>query len=152
MKSALLLAALAIAAAEGVAYACSCLATDDPAQLREFAGDAANGAIAIIDAEALTAFQPGSGERMAVRRTLAGSAPSEFQVERGPMPSSASCDDLYQVGQRKIVILYPAKSAAGGLPAYRTSSLCTNLLLEKQVFRDAVAHHISGPSRSGERG
>ena len=152
MKHALLLAPLAIVAAEGVAYACSCLATDDPVQLQAFAADAANGAIAIVDAEALTAFQPGAGERMAVRETLAGNAPSELQVERGPMPSSASCDDLYQVGQRRVVILYPAKIAAGALPAYRTSGLCTNLLLEKQVFRDAVTRHIGEPSPNGERG
>ena len=152
MRNGLLLAALAIAAAEGVAYACSCLATDDPAQLQAFAADAANGAIAIVDAEALTAFQAGAGERMAVRKTLAGSAPSEFQVERGPMPSGASCDDLYQVGQRKVVILYPARGAAGATAVFRTSGLCTNLLLEKQVFRDAVTRHIGGAPNNGERG
>jgi hypothetical protein len=152
MRNGLLLA-LAVITAEGVAYACSCMVTDDPAQLREFAGEAASGAIALVDAEALTAFQHGgSGERMAVRRTLAGSAPSEFQVERGPMPSSASCDDLYQAGQRKIVILYPARAAAGAIPVYRTSGLCTNLLLDKPTFRDAVAEHIGGAARPGERG
>ena len=153
MRNGLLLATLAVLAADGVAYACSCMTTDDPAQLREFAGEAANRAIALVDAEALTAFQHGgSGERMAVRRTLAGSAPSEFQVERGPMPSSASCDDLYQVGQRKIVILYPARTAAGAIPVYRTSGLCTNLLLDKPTFRDAVAGHIGEAARAGERG
>ena len=153
MRNGLLLVALGVIAAEGAAYACSCMVTDDPAQLREFAGDAANGAIALVEAEALTTFQHGErGERMAVRRMLAGSAPSEFQVERGPMPSSASCDDLYQVGQRKIVILYPSRTAAGAIPVYRTSGLCTNLLLDKPTFRDAVAGQIDRTARPGERG
>lgn len=153
MRNGWLLAALAITTAEGVAFACSCMSTDDPAQLREFAGEAANGAVALVDAETLTAFQHGGrGERMAVRRTLAGSAPSEFEVERGPMPSSASCDDLYQAGQRKIVILYPASTAAGAIPIYRTSGLCTNLLLDKPAFREAVVGHIGKAARPGERG
>jgi len=148
MRNGMLLVAMAAVAAEGVAYACSCMATDDPAQLREFAGEAANGAIALVETEALTAFD-GRGERMVVRRTLAGSAPAEFQVQRGPMPSSASCDDLYQVGQRKVIILYPA-TTAGPIPTYRTSGLCTNMLLDKPVFRDAVARqigHMPGPER-----
>ena len=151
MRNGILLAALAVVAAEGVAYACSCMTTDNPVQLREFAGEAASGAIALVDAEALTAFD-GHGEQMKVHRTLAGTAPAKFQVQRGPMASSASCDDLYQPGQRKIIILYPANASAGSIPMYRTSGLCTNLLLDKPVYRDAVAAHIGGASPPGERG
>ena len=152
MKHPLLLALFAAIAAEGVAYACSCMTTDDPAELRQFAGEAAKDAVALVEAEAMTAFEPGQGERMAVRQTLAGSAPAEFQVERGPSPSSASCDDLYPAGERRVMILYPVEATAGELPIYRTSGLCTNLLLSKPIFRDSVRTQIDGPMTGGERG
>ena len=148
---------LAVAAAlaiETAALACSCLATDDPAQLRELAADAAENAIALVEAEALTSYQAtGTGERMRVQRTIAGRAPAEFLIERRGIPSSASCDVLYETGQRTVVILYPSDTTAGALPVYRTSGLCTVHLLDKPVFRDAVAAGIGpAPANGGERG
>ena len=146
-------AAAAALALPTAALACSCLATDDPAELRRLAPDAAKSAIALVEAETTLAFHEssGAGDRMRVVRTLAGSAAPEFRVERGPMPSSASCDLLFDRGQRSIVILYPATRPMGGETVYRISGLCTDHLLAKPEFRDAVAAAIGG-QRSGERG
>ena len=140
----------ALMAVPTAALACSCLNTDDPAQLREFAADAARGAVALVEAEALSGYDPAkpAGEELRVTQTLAGSAAGTFRVERGQFASSASCDDLFEIGQRKVVILYPATGSAAGIPTYRVSSLCTNLLLDKPVFRQALQASLS----SGERG
>lgn len=132
------------------AIACSCVASDDPAELREFAEDAARGAVALVEVDAVRGYQDskGIGEDVKVVRTLAGSAPATFHVVRRQFASSASCDDLIEPGQPKIVILYPATKASGAGPAYRVSSLCTNLLLSKPVFRDTIISKLS----PGERG
>ena len=145
------LAAAALFAAETAAIACSCIATDDPAELRRFAADAAQGAVALVEAEALTSFEATrTGERMRVIRTLAGNAPAQFTVERGPTPSSASCDVLYNVGDRALIILYPAEGRSAG-PVYRTSGLCSVHMLEKPVYRDELIRHMSHLPRP-ERG
>ena len=147
------LAGIAALAIEGAAIACSCMATDDPVELRKLAADAVQGAVALVEAEALTAFDPASGgERVVVRQVLAGNAPKEFQIERGPLASGASCDNLFEVGQRRVVILYPVANAARTDAAYQVSSMCTDLLLDKPVFRDAVARQIGRPPRGPERG
>ena len=132
------------------AFACSCLNTDDPAQLREFAADAARGAVALVEAKAIRAYDPSkqTGEELRVVQLLAGTAPTVFRVERGHFASSASCDDLFEAGQRKLVILYPAASASTGVRTYRVSSLCTNLLLDKPVFIETLQAALS----RGERG
>jgi hypothetical protein len=124
--------------------------TDDPAQLREFAADAARGAVAMIEAKSIRAYDAANpaAEEMRMTRLLAGTAPTVFRVERGQMPSSASCDDLFEPGQSKFVLLYPTQTAAEGARVYRVSSLCTNLLLTKPVFRDAVRAELA----RGERG
>lgn len=153
MMKGLGLAAMAIVAAEGVAYACSCLATDDPAQLRTLADESAKGAAALVEAKALTAYSSTTGgETMQVERTLAGTAPATFKVERGPSPSSASCDVLYEVGVTKKVIVYPTARTESGLPVMRTSGLCTDLLLSKPVFVDSLTARLSVPQRGPERG
>ena len=140
----------ALLMAPTAALACSCIATGDPAELKRLAAESAPNALAVVEAEALTAFQPatGSGERMRVVRTLAGQAPATFTIERGPTPSSASCDILYSVGQRTLLILYPARGSAGAV-TYAVSGLCTEHLLEKPEFRDALIDAIAG---RGERG
>ena len=154
MKFPLLFAA-GVLAIESAALACSCLATDDPAELQRIATESAREAVALVEVEALTSFEHGrGGEQMKVVRTLAGSAPAQFRIERGPHPSSASCDILYAPGQRDVVILYPAASQQSATPVYRTSGLCSQHLLEKPFFRDAVieAMEPSGSIVSGERG
>ena len=145
----------AVAASLGsAALACSCLDTDDPAQLRTLAREIGPNAVALVEAEALTSYsQTPDGERMRVVRTLAGQAAAEFKVWRGRgFPSGASCDVLYEPGTRATIILYAApQPATDGTTHYRTSGLCTDHLLAKPVFREEVARRISG-AKGGERG
>lgn len=151
-----LIAAAALLMVESAALACSCIATDDPAELQRLGAESAREAVALVEVEALTSFEPGrGGEQMKVVRTLAGSAPAQFQIERGPHPGSASCDILYEPGQRDIVILYPADNQSGATPVYRTSGLCSQHLLDKPLFRDAVIDAMEpsgGGGIPGERG
>lgn len=140
-------------AMETAAIACSCLNTDDPVELARLGAEAAQDAVAVVEAEALTSFeQTRAGERMRVVRTLAGAAPGTFIVERGPHPGSASCDVLYKVGERVLVILYPSPGPTSGPPTFRTSGLCTVHLLDKPAFRDSLIRAMGGQSHSGERG
>lgn len=146
------LAAAALVTVETSAVACSCIATEDPAELQRFAAEAAKNALALVEVEALTSFeQTRTGERMRVVRTLAGRAPAEFQIQRGPMPSSASCDILYSPGQRDLVILYPPSEAVAG-PVYRVSGLCSDHLLDQPAFRNSLVRHIGATPANGERG
>ena len=146
-----IIAAAALVATETAAIACSCIATDDPAELQRFGAQAAEDAVALVEAEALTSFEASrTGERMRVVNVLAGTAPAEFRIERGASPSSASCDVLYSVGERAVVILYPAASSSAGLPTYRTSGLCSVHMLDKPVYRDTVIRTIA--AGGGERG
>jgi hypothetical protein len=151
MRFAVIGAALLLAA-EAAALACSCLATDDPAELQRLAAESGRDAVALVEVEALTSYDStGEGERMRVIRVLAGTAPALFRIERRRPPSSASCDIEYSAGERSVVILYPAASAESGA-TYRTSGLCTDHLLDKPVFLDAVAREIGAVERAGERG
>lgn len=139
-------------ALESAALACSCLGTDDPAELSRLGREAAEGAVALVEAEALTSFEAtGTGERMRVVRTLAGSAPATFTVKRRRHPSSASCDVLYRVGERVIVILYPpvTREEPG---TFRTSGLCTVHMLDRPAFRDSLIGAMSSPVSRGDRG
>lgn len=147
-----LVAAAALLGIEAAALACSCMDTDDPVQLRTFAAEAGTNAVALVEVEALTSYETTPrGEQLRVVNTIAGSAPAQFTVERRGFPSSASCDVLYAQGKRALVILYPATAAGGSEPTYRTSGLCTVHLLDKPVFRDAVAESIRAAG-GGERG
>lgn len=149
-----LIAAAALVGIEAAALACSCINTDDPAELRRFAADAAKNAIAVVEAEALTSYEATrAGEKMRITRIIAGNAPVHFTIQRQGFPSSASCDVLYNVGERAVMILYPA-SASTAAPTFRTSGLCTVHLLDKPVFLRAVIDAVGragGPS-AGERG
>lgn len=143
-----LIAPVALVALETAALACSCLATDDPAELRRLAPDAAQGAVALVEVETVQSYAEsnGAGEQVRVVRTIAGSAPPRFRVQRTHLPSSASCDILYEPDERYVMILYPAAGST-----YRVSGLCTAHLLDKPAFVDAVTELI-GPGRAGERG
>ena len=150
-----LLAAAALIAAETAAIACSCLDTDDPAELKAMAPDAAKDAVAMVEVETILTFEDskGAGDRMRVVQALAGQMVSgEFRVERRDFPSSASCDLLFEKGQRDVVLLYPVTQAAGSKPAYRISGLCTAHLLDKPIFRNEVARLMAAASGLGERG
>jgi hypothetical protein len=90
---------------------------------------------------------------MRVVETLAGApVPPEFRVERTGFPSSASCDLLFDKGQRDVVLLYAAPGQSGAGPVYRVSSLCTAHLLDKPLFRDEIARLMAPSPRLGERG
>ena len=144
------LLAAATLAVPTAAFACSCVASEDPAELKQFAADTAKSALAVVEAETVTAYQQGGGgETMQVVQTLAGTAPTEFRIERGPFPSGASCDVLYEKGQRSLMILYAPSTPATGV--YRTSGLCTDLLLQKPAFRDELVRQLSSKT-SSERG
>lgn len=148
----LALVAAAILGIESAAFACSCLATDDPVELRRLAAETAPNAVALVEVETVLPYAEsnGAGDRMRVIRTLAGTAAAEFRVARGAFPSSASCDLLFDKGQRDVVLLYPASGAAATEPTYRISGLCTAHLLDNPIFRDEVARLMAG--LPGERG
>jgi hypothetical protein len=149
------LAVAVLIAAETAAIACSCLAADDPAELRALAPEAAKDAVAMVEVETIVTFAEsnGAGDRTRVVQQLAGApVAAEFRVARGEFPSSASCDLLFDKGQRDVVLLYAAPSAAGAEPVYRISGLCTAHLLDKPVFRDEVARLMAHTSGLGERG
>jgi hypothetical protein len=150
-----LLAAAALLGVEAAALACSCVDTDDPVELRRYAAETAERAVAFVEVEVVTPYNPatGEGEVMRVVRTIAGKAPATFRIPRGNFPSGASCDEDYRAGQRDEVILYPAPPGAGAsMPAYRTSGLCTNHLLDKAEFRNALIDRLRGNGEPAERG
>ena len=149
------IAAAALIAAETAAIACSCLDTDDPAELKSLAADAAKNAVAMVEVETILSFDEskGAGDRMRLVETLAGApVPAEFRVARTGFPSSASCDLLLAKGQRDVVLLYAAPGQSGAGPVYRVSGLCTAHLLDKPLFREEVARHLAPLPGLGERG
>ena len=149
------LAAAALIATETAAIACSCMDTDDPVQLRQLAAEVAKDALAMAEVETILSFEEskGAGDRMRVVRTVVGAGlPTEFRVARGHFPSSASCDLLFEKGQRSIVLLFAPPATAGTEPTYRISGLCTAHLLDKKPFRDEVARLMAARGGRGERG
>src|SRR5687768_8740965 len=119
----LLLVPLLFLAGEGAALACSCIPPPiDPAQQRIHARQAAKGALALVEVELAAPYDErlGRGERLRVRRTLAGRAPAVFEVERTHAPSSASCDVEFQSGTRTWILLY-APELRGRTVRYRVS-------------------------------
>lgn len=133
----LLLPLLLLVAAETSALACSCMKpSTDPAQRRAHAREAARGALALVEVELAAPFDArlGRGERLRVRRTLAGRAPAVFEVERAHAPSSASCDVEFQRGTRTLVLLY-APRMRGRAIRYRVSASCTGYMLADAAFR-----------------
>jgi hypothetical protein len=147
--------ALAVLVAETAALACSCVSTDNPTELRRLAAEAARNAVAVVEADTLTAYDPatGAGEQMRVVRTLVGQTPAQFTIERRGQPSSAACDTEYGAGTRAQLILYPASApSASETPVYRVAGLCSVHLLDKPVFREALLRAMSRRGPSGQRG
>jgi hypothetical protein len=137
----LLLPLLVLIAGESAALACSCIRPPtDPAQQRTHARQVARGALALVEVELVTPYDQrlGRGERLRVRRTLAGRAPAVFEVERRHAPSSASCDVEFQRGARTWVVLY-APQMRGGSVRYRVSASCTGYMLADAAFRAQLA-------------
>ena len=122
----LLIALLLVLGFEAAAWACSCVPPAPPEQSRQAARETVKGAVAIVDVQALSDFQfeSGRGERVRVLRTRWGRAPKQFEIQRRPSASSASCDLILAKGQRKTLILYPA-----GRGRFRIQSLCSDYLV-----------------------
>lgn len=142
----LLAALLLLVAAESAALACSCvMAPRDAAQRQSMARDTRAGAVALVEVELVSPYAgPGRGERLRVRRTLAGRAPAVFQVERDRAPSSASCDLEFQRGQRTLILLYPARQPVNARArVYRISASCTSYLLNDAAFRATLLREWS---------
>lgn len=132
---------LILVAAESAALACSCImAPRDPALRQALARDARAGALALVEVELVSPYAgPGRGERLRVRRTLAGRAPAVFSVERPREPSSAACDLEFQPGQRTLILLYPTRQPVNARgPVFRISASCTSYLLNDAAFRAAL--------------
>ena len=139
--SRLLLLLFLFLAAESAALACSCIRPPtDPAQQRVHAREVARGALALVEVELVSPYdeRTGRGERLRVRRTLAGRAPAAFEVERNHAPSSASCDVEFQRGVRTWVVLY-APQMRGRAVRYRVSASCTGYMLANAAFRSELA-------------
>src|SRR5688572_5715440 len=137
----LLLPLLLLVAAETSALACSCIRPPtDPAQRRAHAREVSRGALALVEVELVTPYDGrlGRGERLRVRRTLAGRAPALFEVERTHAPSSASCDVEFQRGARTWLVLY-APQIRGRVVRYRVSASCTGYMLAGAAFRAELA-------------
>ena len=140
-----LLALLLLFAGEGAALACSCIATRDPQELTRLGRDEARYAIALVEVDVVSAYDPlwKRGEKLRVRRTLAGRAPASIRVERPHPPDEASCDLKLRRGQRTLLILYPPRAKRllrGG--QHRVSGLCTANMLYQPVFRAALMEGI----------
>lgn len=137
-----LIGLLLLVAAEGAAIACSCVPPPrNPVQARQLAHSLARGAIAVADVELVTPYDAasGRGERLRVRRMMAGRSIATFEVERQGAPSSASCDLEFQPGRRTLILLFPPeRRRRSGIARYRISSLCTNLLLANPTVRATV--------------
>jgi hypothetical protein len=100
----------------------------------------ARGALALVEVELVSPYDRrlGRGERLRVRRTLAGRAPAVFEVERHHPPSSASCDIGFEPGGRTWVVLY-APQMRGRAIRYRVSASCTGYMLAGAAFRAELA-------------
>ncbi len=92
-------------------------------------------AVAIVEVDVLSEYRSGGrGERVRLRRTLFGRAPSSFAIQRGPHASDASCDLLLRKGQRKVLILSnPAGNRFTGL-RFHIQSLCSDYLTSDRGY------------------
>jgi hypothetical protein len=159
---------LLIAAAEGAALACSCIAPGSPEESRPFARQAVQRAVAIVEADVLSEYRPsGLGEQVRVRQVLWGEAPREFRIARREFASSASCDLLLTRGERKILILYSPEDSRlnfdGSQDArdwdgqFAIQNLCSDFLLSDRGYlavtlEEARRLRDDSPTIRGERG
>ena len=130
----LLVLLLLLGAATG-AWACSCVGPDD-VEPRQWAQDALRGAAAIVEVDVVSSYGGfwRGGERVRVRRLLAGSAPSRFEIYRERAPLGPACDHQLFAGDRHVLILYPVRSPDLRLwgwwrPRYRIQSSCDAAIL-----------------------
>lgn len=141
-----LLPLLVLLAGESAALACSCRAPPtDWMERRVEVLQTAEGALALVEVEVLAAYDErlAHGERVQVRRTLAGRARTFFEVERRRPPNSTACDVELQPGQRVFALLYEARfPATAPEKRYRISDLCTALRLRDKKFRRQLVQRM----------
>jgi hypothetical protein len=147
MMRPVLIALCLLAGAETAASACSCRGrARDEASRQRIAADIAREASALVEVELASGYDPRTrrGERLRVRRVLAGRAGPTVEVERLRPPQSAACDMVFPSGNRQVIALYKPLHAAKGRPLHRVGSSCTALLLQELALRDAVIAAMQG--------
>jgi hypothetical protein len=122
--------------AETAALACSCLRPGSPEESRGHARELMRKASAIVEVDVLAGYDArlDRGEQVRVRRVLAGRAPRSFQVNRLGAPSSAACQMELQPGERRTLILFPAKKA-GSAARFNIHGLCDDHLVQEPYLR-----------------
>lgn len=151
MRQAILAAVIALGA-ESTALACSCLPPLNAADERASADRIANGAVALVEVDVLSPYdrRRRRGELMRVRNVLAGRSTPTFRLSRLRAPDSAGmCDNIYQMGERTIVVLYPAmpqRRRRGNY--YREGGVCTTALAKSfPVLRQYLVRAINRRTR-----
>ncbi len=137
----LLLALCLLAGLETAASACSCRSQPrDEAERRALAARIASEATTLVEVELVSGYdaRTGRGERLRVRRVLAGRAGPIVEVERLRRPQSAACDLVFPAGRRRIIALSPPLHAVKGRPLHRVSSSCTALIISDPAMQRAV--------------
>ena len=121
--------------AEGAALACSCAEPADTAEARRHAREVLRGAAAVVEVDVLSDYDEKrrAGEEVRVRRLLAGRAPAVFRLHRPAPPNSAACHLELARGERRVLVIYPARSWRGGRE-YRTHGLCSDSLTREPRF------------------
>ena len=152
MTCRLLLAPLLLLAMEADAIACSCVRLpQDPAERQAFAEDDARGALALVEVSLVTAHDWDSErpQRLRVTRTLAGQAPSTFDVEMPDRTDSSGPDfmrcgmDAHIGDEPRLTLLYePRRGNGGAMPRFRISDVCSSLWLEDGAYRASVIRAI----------
>ena len=141
-----LIGLLLLLTAETAALACSCvLESRSPQEARALARSLAQNAVALVEVELVAPYDErrGVGERLRVRRILAGRAFASFFVERDGTPSSAACDVGFPPGQRTVILLYaPRQRQTPAVRRYRISNSCTTYLLDDPTIRATIAAEI----------
>jgi hypothetical protein len=151
----ILLALCLLIGLESAAYACSCRGSPrDEAARHALATRIASETTALVEVELVSPYDPrtGRGEKLRVRRVLAGRAGPIVEVERLRRPQSAACDIVFHVGSRRVIAIQPPLHPEKGRPLHRVGSSCTALLLADPETRKAVIAAMRRPSaRAGER-
>ena len=136
----LLLALCLLAGLESAASACSCRGKLDDAARSTLARKIASDATALVEVELISPYDPksGRGERLRVRRVLAGRAGPTVEVERLRPPHGAACDVSFPPGYRRVIYLTPPLHSDRRRPLYRVPNSCTAIMLADPAMQQAV--------------
>jgi len=120
---------------EAAAIACSCVAPGTPKASRAAAREVVRNAVAVVEVDVLSEYRRGGqGELVRLRRTLFGTAPKAFRIQRGPFESDSSCFLPLRKGQRKVLILSkPTGNRIIG-QRFQMQSLCSDYLTSDRGY------------------